>query len=177
MEYDADINAINEKGATPVHSAVNANCGLLVDVLLKEGADINIKDNTDIYGNTAFHLVNIGKSTGKMKKFVRLLMEYDADINAINEEGPTPVHTAVNANCGLLVDVLLKEGADINIKGNMGINLRNQLIIQHECKLLVDLDVLKYINGYEGFMNSNIKCGGKFLTLDQKLIHNYTINF
>ncbi|KAK9874495.1 hypothetical protein WA026_002846 [Henosepilachna vigintioctopunctata] len=95
-----------------------------------------------------------------MKELARLLIEYDADFNAINDEGEAPVHTAVNANYGLLVDVLFKEGANVNITDNMGDtpvtkafsaplrsadilrNLGNQLIMQHECKFQVDLDVL-----------------------------------
>ncbi|KAK9874494.1 hypothetical protein WA026_002845 [Henosepilachna vigintioctopunctata] len=119
----------------------------------------------------------------------------NADLNAINEEGKTPVHTTVNANCGRLVYVLLKEGADVNMRDNMGYtpvtkafstplcsadilgNLGNQLIMQHECKFLVYLDVLYYIILYEGFMNFSINRGGEFLTLNQKIIHNNSINF
>ncbi|KAK9874497.1 hypothetical protein WA026_002848 [Henosepilachna vigintioctopunctata] len=160
--------------------------------MLSKGANPNIQDKN---GNTALHLLANRKSTERMREFARLLIEYDTDLNAINEEGATPVHTAVNANCGLMVDVLFKEGADVNIRNNMGYtpvtkassaplriadilrNLGNQLIMQHECKFLVYLDVLFYIIGYEGFMNFKIKCADELLKLKKKMIQNCTISY
>ncbi|KAK9874502.1 hypothetical protein WA026_002853 [Henosepilachna vigintioctopunctata] len=130
-----------------------------------------------------------------MKDFARLLIKYGADLKSINEEGETPVHTAVNANCGLMADVLLKEGADMSIRDNMGYtpvtkafsaplrsadilrNLGNHLIMQHECKFQVDLDILHYIIDYDGFMNFQINCADELLKLKQKKIHNYNITY
>ncbi|KAK9874490.1 hypothetical protein WA026_002840 [Henosepilachna vigintioctopunctata] len=256
IEYDEDLNAINEEGETPVHTAVNANCGLLVDVLIKEGAEVDLDmlhyiigyegfmnfkincadelsklkqkkihnctisyydiliasphkvakclGNDDILqaliifdenmdGNTALHLLAFRKHTEKMEEFVRLLMEYDADINAINEEGHTPVHAAVNVSCGVLVNVLLQEGADVNIEGNRGntpitkafsvplssadilMNLEKHLVMQYECNFQVEVDMLNYIIEYEDFMIFKIKCGDELLNLKQKMIHNSTI--
>ncbi|KAK9874501.1 hypothetical protein WA026_002852 [Henosepilachna vigintioctopunctata] len=160
--------------------------------MLSKGADTNIQDKN---GNTDLHLIANRNSTEKMKEYAGLLNKYDADFNAINDEGETPVHTAVNANCGLPVDVLFKEGPDVNMRDNMDYtpvtkafsaplrsadilrNLGHQLIMQHECKFLVYLDVFCYIIGYEGFMNFKIKFADELLKLKQKMIHKSIIGY
>ncbi|KAK9874499.1 hypothetical protein WA026_002850 [Henosepilachna vigintioctopunctata] len=257
IKYDAELNAMNEEEETPVHSAVNANYGLLLDVLFKEGADVNIKDyrgntpitksfsaplrSADILRNLGNQLLNIrnyknnkvgdywridhpffnshSKRMSVMKilrnsnqginlrdkngwtvlhcvgnlgniSYTRKLLRMGADVNAISSNGFTPLNQACmskHADC--------MEGADVNIRDNMGYtpvtkafsaplrsadilrNLGNQLIMKHECKFQVDLDVLYYIIGYEGFMNFKIKCADEILKLKQKLFHNSTISY
>ncbi|KAK9874491.1 hypothetical protein WA026_002841 [Henosepilachna vigintioctopunctata] len=194
LNYGPSMNIQHSKYCTPLHLYFLSGMQneRLLKKMLSKGADPNIQDKN---GNTALHLLANRNSTEKIKEFTRLLIEYDADLNAINEEGETPVHTAVNANCGLMVDVLLKEGADVSIRDNMGYtpvtkafsaplrsadilrNLGNHLIMQHECKFQVDLDMLHYIIGNDGFMNFKNNCADELLKLKQKKIHNYNISY
>ncbi|KAK9874503.1 hypothetical protein WA026_002854 [Henosepilachna vigintioctopunctata] len=194
LNYGPSMNVQHSKFSTPLHLYILSgmkNVPLLKKILSK-GADPNI---TDMDGNTALHLLAFRKHTEKMEEFVRLLMEYDADINAINEEGHTPVHAAVNVSCGVLVNVLLQEGADVNIRDNRGntaitkafsaplssadilMNLGKHLVMQYECNFQVDLDMLNYIIGYEDFMIFKIKCGDELLNLKQKMFPNTTISY
>ncbi|KAK9874498.1 hypothetical protein WA026_002849 [Henosepilachna vigintioctopunctata] len=185
LNYGPSMNVQHSKYCTTLHLYFLSGMQneRLLKKMLSKGADPYIQDK---YGNTAFHLLAYRKSTEKIKEYAGLLIEYDAVLNAKNEEGETPVHTAVNANCGLLVDVLPKEGADVNIRDNMGytsetkafsaqlrsadilIILGNQLITKHECIFQVGLDVLYYIIGSEGLMNLKIKCADELLKPKQK---------
>ena len=48
-------------------------------------------------------------------KIVQELLNHDADINALDSRGKTPLHLAVSAKTTEVVKVLLKRGADPDI--------------------------------------------------------------
>jgi ankyrin repeat protein len=52
---------------------------------------------------------------------VSILVEnWSADVNAINASGETPLHEAVNRIDVEIADILLRNGADVNIKSTRG---------------------------------------------------------
>ncbi|KAH8890714.1 ankyrin [Thozetella sp. PMI_491] len=51
---------------------------------------------------------------------VRLLIEWNADVNARDPRGQTPIMIAANRKFGELVDILMDAGADINVVNHIG---------------------------------------------------------
>jgi len=77
--------------------------------LLKEGADVNVKDD---YGRTPLH---VAAEKGEVE-IVKLLLEKGADVNVKNNNGQTPLHYAASGGYTEIVKLLLERGADVNVK-------------------------------------------------------------
>jgi ankyrin repeat protein/superfamily II DNA or RNA helicase len=85
----------------------------LVEVLLDEGANPNVKDER---GWTPLHYVALSG----VEKIAMLLVSRKAEVNAKDNEGKTPLHYAAENHQTSIVDVLVSAGADPNIKDNLG---------------------------------------------------------
>ena len=88
----------------------------VVKLLIKKGADVNIKD-TD--GETPLHVVAHGNKNDKKPielEVAKLLIEKGADINAKNEDRDyqTPLCYAASHNRVELAKLLIEKGADVN---------------------------------------------------------------
>ena len=90
----------------------------VVSVLLRNGAEVNVKDEED---NTPLHLLaEKGSSLDKkIPDTIKILLEHGADVNAQNYKGFTPLMHAVKRNRAENVELLLRAGADVTIKNNM----------------------------------------------------------
>ena len=84
----ADINAQDEDGYTLLHSAVSIDHAEIVEILLKNGANPNIKDKKD---NSPLHFAMRLEAS---RPVIKLLCENGADLNAQNSIGFTPLHYA-----------------------------------------------------------------------------------
>jgi ankyrin repeat protein len=85
IEYDADINAENMHGSTPLHWASRGQRfkdGSILRLLLKHGGDVNARDQK---GLTSLHEA----SENGALEVVRLLLEHGADVEAISVDGGT----------------------------------------------------------------------------------------
>jgi hypothetical protein len=82
----------------------------IIDSLLQYGADVNIKND---YGSTPLsHFAYLG-----IIPRIKLLVSKGADVNTTDNEGKTPLMRARNY---AVVELLLRLGADPNIKDNYG---------------------------------------------------------
>ncbi|XP_013405334.1 nuclear factor NF-kappa-B p105 subunit isoform X1 [Lingula anatina] len=113
------VNQLNKRRQTPLHLAVLTQQPLVVDLLLKSGADPYI---VDLHGNTATHLAAELGSKGCLEvllKYMRLNTSPSnpfPELAMYNYEGFAPVHLA--ALCGSLqaLKVILRVQTDVNIQ-------------------------------------------------------------
>lgn len=119
----ADINAKDRSGDTPLHKMIANNNTSKADFLLEAGADPNIKNKigyTPLY--SVINSDDRDATPNYKRAMVKMLIENGADINAkngISEE--TALHEAINHNDASIVQLLLSEHADINVKHKKGI--------------------------------------------------------
>lgn len=137
----ADLEARDDDGFTPLHSAVMRRNTPLVYYLLKMGAAI---DPVSLYGDTPLsfasnrdmarllldHHAQVNGVTGARPlhaaafsgrtEVVELLLNAGAAINGVDANGETALHRAVFRRYEEVVRLLLKRGAKVNVLDNAG---------------------------------------------------------
>lgn len=116
------INLKDNLGNAPLHLAASRGSPILVETLLKMGADVNA---IDAQGNTPLHLIlNSGSAHNKVnniKIIVQLLMEHKASLEVQNNSGETPLIRAIKNNYNTdVAEVLMNNGANVNSKDFSG---------------------------------------------------------
>lgn len=130
-----DVHEQNEDGETPLFFAVDGDACEMISLLLKNGADVNHKDNQ---GYTPAHeIVSV--------QAARLLFKAGANIFAKTDDseyegtvynGTTVLRQAVRRGKSEVVSLLLQLGADINEKDENGSSLLHQAAIIHSAKVV-----------------------------------------
>ena len=110
------INALVERGNTPLHLAVINNYLPWMDWLKGQGADPNAKG---IYGDTPLHVAIISDRSAD-SRVIRRLLSMGADVNARNNYGDTPLHRAAYHGLTSRVRLLLQNKADIEARAQRG---------------------------------------------------------
>ena len=113
-----DINAKDNEGDAPLHTAVAMGEEEIVKYLITNGASLNIKDNI---GRTSLHWAAFGGS----KEITELLIAKGADVNAktFNKTGISgviPLHYAAYKGHKEIAELLIAKGADVNAKDDTG---------------------------------------------------------
>lgn len=90
-----------------LHQAINSNNYRSVKTLLKEGVDVNLRDEKD---RTPL-LIALER---RRKKLVKLLLKYGADVNAGDIDGIIPLELAIEWGSEEIVENLLDKKADVN---------------------------------------------------------------
>jgi ankyrin repeat protein len=105
LKKGADANATNISGKTPVfHCNFNYSVELL-NLLVKYGADINIRDK---YKNTLLHDDYINCFDEYFEEFLKALISLGFDVNSRNSSGLTPLEFCENEK---IKNILIKYGA------------------------------------------------------------------
>ncbi len=112
IQAGADVNLPDATGKTPLHRAVMQSQETFVRTLVKLGADTNAKDEQ---GRTPLHVI-----TTSNPDIVDLLVQNNARLNEKDINGNTPLHTFLDKP--VLVEKLLKNGADPNVKNDYGVS-------------------------------------------------------
>ena len=118
-----DVNARDGWKRTPLHYAAEEGHRPVVELLIKNGANVNLKDDeTDARGETPLHLA---AAKGHVP-VVELLIKNGANVNAKDADGGTPLHSAAGNGYAhrasdadvrgwkRIVELLLAKGSDIN---------------------------------------------------------------
>jgi ankyrin repeat protein len=153
------VDAIDCRGQTPLHIAVEHGKIDCVKVLIAAHADVKVKDNE---GKTILHII-AKKCLPKDNEYyyniytdfiidhVKSLLNANADINAKDKNGDTPLHIAAEWHNVFCVQVLVDNGADINAENNKGDTPLNAAICYNYSKQDM-LEVVKILvaAGYQG---------------------------
>ena len=107
LEEGASPNQKLPFGMTAVHLAALMQETPILRLLLQEGGDPNIRNET---GNTPLFMAETGDD-------VRALVEAGADANARNELGSTPLFSAAS---GDVIRALVEAGAKVNARDGFG---------------------------------------------------------
>ncbi|KAF8327084.1 ankyrin repeat-containing domain protein [Amanita rubescens] len=105
------INSQDHMGRTPLMDASLGGHEKVVDLLITNGADINVQD-ADKWGDMALQAA----SRHGHEAVVKLLLENGADINAGDRWLETALQAASEEGHKAVVELLLKNGADINAR-------------------------------------------------------------
>ena len=106
LDRGAQVNATNISGKTPIfYCSFNYSVELL-NLLVKHGGDINIRDK---YKNTLLHDDYINCFDEHFEEFLKTLLSLGFDINSTNSTGSTPLDFCENKK---IKDILIKYGAN-----------------------------------------------------------------
>ena len=147
VRFGADLTIRNNSGRSPIHLAVYSQNLQTAKALIDNGADVEIRDSNN---NTALHYVAYAGITTELltdnssdqsssdaenqpgqandqaldlsdvEIMIELLLESGATINALDNEGNTPLHSATLIGHIETIESLLLAGADQTITNNSG---------------------------------------------------------
>ena len=118
IESGVDINAVNNNGATALVNACNRDSLDVIQVLLDNGATLEVGECTNENGCTTNPRSPLNTCVNLCKvDFVELLLKYNADVNHKDHNFErTPLHlAAIRGNIDIL-NILIDKGAEINAK-------------------------------------------------------------
>ncbi len=144
IAHGADIHAIDKSKLTPFLLAVKYGHRDIVELLLSKEVEVNDiasqayirtalylainRDYSDVFNVLVTHVVDVNKKIDQndntllhyavscgQKDMVELLLAKEADVNAKNRLGMTPLHEAARHRYTELFDLLVSNGADPNI--------------------------------------------------------------
>lgn len=150
LEWGADTDVYEPvSGYTPLHTAVYMESPIAVEMLLRRGASVGartLKGETPLHvaawktphnlGNRLFDYMDHPASwnfceRGIMKTesgaitrhevIIKLLLEYGAEVNALDGARRTPLHLAARRGNEETARILIRRGADIDAKDHKGI--------------------------------------------------------
>jgi len=109
LKHGADPSLCSEAGWSALTFAAHKGYGDIVELLLDDGAPVNCRVTED--SSTPLHKACAGSKPGHLEA-VKLLLESNADVHALNKWRETPLLTAANHGQGGAVKLLLRAGAD-----------------------------------------------------------------
>lgn len=114
LRHGAKIDSLDKLKRPPLHWAFISKDVDTITALLDAGANVKIKNSN---GETALHIA----ACNGFKSAVQCCLAQDiANIDDKDNLGYTPLHWAARNNHGEIVGILLKNGANPNIKDNEG---------------------------------------------------------
>lgn len=106
LERGADITPRTKNRSALVCAAMNRH-ERTVQILLDRGADVNVNSRS----GTALHHA----ARDRQESMVQILLENNADVHATDCFGMTPLHRAIECGCERIDQMLLENGAQVNI--------------------------------------------------------------
>lgn len=155
FDYDINVNATDESGATGLILAARAGHLNAVSMLIKKGANIDLKDHNE--GNAILYATK-----NNNLDIVKILIAHNANVTTPDKQNYTPfIYAVMNGNFSL-IKCLLENGAKIN---DLDTAKNNALII---ATLLNRLDIINLLLEYKIEINTQNKVGNTALILAAK---------
>lgn len=119
IESGASLDALDDMGRTPLHSAAARGARSMVKTLIRAGANPN---STDQVGSTPLHLAAKLCPKEQRVEIVHKLLLKGAQVNARDNAGMTPLMLALSAENydPKTVRLFIEKGADIHTPNNSG---------------------------------------------------------
>ena len=122
VAFDHKPELLNQEvlGFPPLVWAACDSNPTVVLTILKHNPDVKIKDKQQ---RSALHYASWAGAEGNLelyKKLIEELLTRKADINAIDQDGWTPLHFAAQRGKKDIVELLLSKGSDAQIKNKKG---------------------------------------------------------
>ena len=105
------IDVQNHQGETALHLFVLRDDQRAVKGLLQQRASLDIADNE---GNTPLHSICFYRFRMCLVSVATILLEAGASVHATNKRGETPLHCAVSKDRPKIVEMLLRNGSDVD---------------------------------------------------------------
>jgi serine/threonine-protein phosphatase 6 regulatory ankyrin repeat subunit A len=111
------VNFQDKKGRTPLHLAAYNGYDEVVEVLLTREATVNKPDKG---GRTALHWAAYRGHQPAVIVLLSAILEKGLSIDAKDNQGYTPIHTAAVSDSFTCLQTLIKGGADVHTRDNLG---------------------------------------------------------
>lgn len=112
INHGADVNASDNNGWTPLHTAAYHGQEEIVRILLAANSDVNARNKSE---ETPLHLA----AKWPQDRVVEALLAGGADLSARNKRGRTPAHVAALFNRHAILDRLLNAGKTVHVQAAM----------------------------------------------------------
>lgn len=117
LKCNADPNLQTHFGQTALMKVAFSNSHAIAVELIKSGANVSLQSED---GRTALHIAAQCNNVA----IVKYLVEHaGADINCVTKKSQTPVMLAAEKGCMLVVEFLVRCGANINLRDSEGRNI------------------------------------------------------
>ncbi|CAD5125524.1 DgyrCDS13731 [Dimorphilus gyrociliatus] len=113
--HGARFDLKDKGGSTALHWAVDGGNVEIIEFMVKQGGDVNWKDDQ----NNWTPLLRLASVSGKVN-VGRKLLELGADLNAKDKDGKTALMIAVINGHNELVELLLDSNCDLTIRNDYG---------------------------------------------------------
>ena len=140
-----NVDARTGDGLTPLHVAVEAGKPAVVECVLGNGADVQLKGGKN--QETALHIAaRIEEAKGE--KCTKMLLKSGADANLSMSDGRTAVHIAASNGNLAVLRALLQNGGDAQIVDREGETSLHKAC--RYCHYHVVLELIQFIQGFIG---------------------------
>lgn len=121
LEKNVGVNLINNQEYTPLMiSILNAHIPLIARLLQVPGIDVNLIGNQPDFDGPTTSALHHAAQLGNPQIMRMLLAVPNIQLNILNNEGQTPLHTAAIEQKDSMVDQLIRSGAQVNIQDAQG---------------------------------------------------------
>jgi ankyrin repeat protein len=117
IKHPRHVDSIGGSYGFPLFAALCRNHFGVVEILLKRGGSVDVRDKRE---QTALHKTILDRNGEVAVDAIRFLLEHGADVNARRDDLCTPLHLAVNTGDLSMTRMLLDHQADINSRNDDG---------------------------------------------------------